>query len=109
MPRVSGFAQIAKARIEKGQKGQWKKPPNLEEGLETVRVYLKFVRQANPRIWIMENVDGLAKHLPIKPRAFGAKIKGNKRHVFYGNFPSILIPQTSCIPMGKFKGEKLKS
>jgi hypothetical protein len=47
----------------------------------------------------MENVFGLAKHLKIKPHVLKAQIKGGKKHVFYGNFPNFLIPQTNSIPL----------
>jgi site-specific DNA-cytosine methylase len=100
----SGFATIARARLKNNQKGQWKKPPNLEEGLVVVKTFLSFVSNAKPKCWIMENVSGLAKHLQLKPLAYGTKIKGQKRHVFYGNIQPFLIPQTNSLPMGKYKG-----
>jgi site-specific DNA-cytosine methylase len=90
-------------------KGKWKIPPNPEEGLRTVKQFLNFVEQAQPKIWIMENVNGLAEYFKdLKPRAIGAKIKGGKRHVFYGNYPTILIPQASSISMNDVSG-KLRS
>lgn len=69
---------------------RWKKPPNLDEGLETVNAFLKFVESAKPKIWIMENHPRLAQHIPIKP-IFKGKLSKGMRRVFWGNFPSFLL------------------
>lgn len=76
-----------------GTKTAWKMPKNPAEGLRIVNAFLKITLNAKPKFWIMENVFGLAKYLP------GAKISmakvGGKRHVFYGNFPAFLLPESS--------------
>lgn len=71
----------------------WKEPLSTEKGLELVNCFLRFVENAQPRIWIMENVPNLAKHLKIKPRAV-SWIRPNMRRCFFGNFPLTLIPRT---------------
>ena len=78
---------------------RWKRKKNVHRGLASVHTFLAFVKEAKPKIWIMENTFLLAKHLVIQPKINGALIKGGKRHVFYGNFPNFLLPQTESIPM----------
>jgi len=87
---------------------KWKVPKNPAVGLELVNTFLKFIDDAQPKYWILENVDGLKEHLDLKPRAIGSKIKGGKRHVFYGNFPSLLIPQCEALQTVYVQG-KLRS
>jgi DNA (cytosine-5)-methyltransferase 1 len=70
---------------------RWKKPRNLTDGLELVNCFLKFVEDAQPRFWIMENVPNLEKYLKAKPR-FTARIKPSMKRSFWGNFPNLLIP-----------------
>jgi len=77
----------------------WKIKKNPHRGLILVHGFLAFVQEAKPKIWIMENVFLLAKHLKIEPKINGALIKGHKRHVFYGNFPNFLLPQSESIQM----------
>jgi hypothetical protein len=107
----SNMAYMGKGSVHKdGSKFAWKNPPNTQRGLELVNCFLHFVHHANPQIWILENVANLAKFLPyLKPRAINAKIKGGKRHVFYGNFPGLLIPQTETKTMIIYQQGKLRS
>ena len=97
-PPCRDFSQLCDKR---GTKTAWKIPKDPRRGLILINAFLQFVKQAEPKIWILENASGLAKHLTLKPRALDSKIKGGKRHVFYGNFPNLLIPQTSSIPLAK--------
>ena len=72
---------------------KWKIPPNPERGLILVKALLKFVDDAKPRIWVMENVVGLKKHLQeLEPRT-ETYITCGKKHVFYGNYPLFLMPR----------------
>jgi DNA (cytosine-5)-methyltransferase 1 len=76
----------------------WKKnPPNVEKGLKLINHFLEFVDRALPRLWILENVKGLQKYLPLKPQVVTyLTVRSNnqgKKHVFYGNFPPFLIPK----------------
>jgi len=80
----------------------WKIPKDPQRGMILVNAFLDFVKAAAPYFWIMENVSGLAKYLP-NPRINKAKI-GFKRHVFYGNFPSFLLPQSSKFAVRSLSG-----
>lgn len=88
----SNFAQFAIARVKNRQKGQWKKPPNIDNGLELVITYLKFVEDAKPKIWVMENVPNLAKYIPLRPVIEKAPIGKTMRRSFWGTFPPFLMP-----------------
>jgi len=102
----SNLAIIARARLARNQKGQWKTPPNLANGMKLVYSFLTFTAFAKPKIWIMENVANLERYLPLlKPIALGVKIGKGKRHVFYGNLkPFLLVEDRS-----KEACEKIKS
>ena len=69
----------------------WRNPPNPEQGLRLVKHFLKFVEEAKPRIWIMENVPGLIKYLDIPPRFVG-RLSRTMIRAFWGNFPDFLLP-----------------
>lgn len=95
-PPCRDFSQLGDKR---GTKTAWKIPKDPKRGLILVDAFLSFVQEAKPKMWILENVSGLAKHLPFKPQAIGSMIKGGKHHVFYGNFSQFLIPQTNARPL----------
>ncbi len=78
----------------------WKKPPNVENGLIAVKAFLQFAKNAEPKIWIMENVANLSKYLDLKPMTI-TKITKGKNHVFYGNCPPFLMPRTMYSIRGK--------
>ncbi len=87
-PPCRDFSQIG---VLYGKK--WKNPPNPEKGIATIKTFLKFVEDAKPTYWILENVALLKKHFrELEPRA-ETYITYGKRHVFYGNFPLFLIPR----------------
>jgi len=74
----------------------WKNPPNPQEGMKLVDAFIKFVEDAKPRIWILENVEGLKKYLLLKPRMITTILQTSsqgKRHGFWGNFPNFLLPK----------------
>jgi hypothetical protein len=74
----------------------WKEPPNVEQGLRLVRAFLKFVYDAKPKYWIMENVPGLSKYLHFVPcKANSVPITRSMKRSFYGNFPYFLFPMDS--------------
>jgi site-specific DNA-cytosine methylase len=73
-------------------KALWKRPPQPEVGLELVNCYLEFVENAEPKIWIMENVPNLAKYISLKPRIEKARLAPYMQRNFWGNFPDFLIP-----------------
>lgn len=98
----------------------WKKNPvNPEKGLELVNCFLKFVENANPQFWIMENVFGLKKYFNTKSRfttnlRCGSQVKQKNQQMvrsFWGNFPNFLLPkENSNIIMGDYtrKSSRLK-
>jgi len=92
-----------------GQHFKWKIPKNPANGLKLVNCFLQFVRNAKPQFWIMENVANLANYMQLKPQAINSKIWGGKRHVFYGNFPSFLIPTTRRLKVHEKYGGPLRS
>ena len=72
---------------------RWKNKPNPEKGLELINLFLKFVEDAKPTFWVLENTFMLKNYLKkMKPRIEAYITKG-KRHVFYGNFPLFLLPR----------------
>lgn len=75
-----------------GEKWKWKNPKNPDLGLKKVNAFLKFIDDAKPFFWILENVSGLALYLKVKPRSSNCKILNGKHHVFYGNYPLFLMP-----------------
>jgi len=93
-PPCRDFTQLPDHWVHKdGSKGKWKTPKNPIRGLKLVDAFLTFVDDAEPVYWIMENVHGLANYLGLKPKIFGAKLHRGKRHVFYGDFPTFLLPR----------------
>jgi len=85
-PPCREFSQFAKSFGYR-----WKKPCNTNEGLELVNTFLRFIEDAEPKIWIMENVPNLSNYLNLKPKVT-AKIKPSMKRSFWGNFPSFMIP-----------------
>jgi site-specific DNA-cytosine methylase len=71
-------------------KKYWKDPPNTQRGLALVQAYLHFKEEAQPRIWIMENVPGLTKYLQLPP-VFVGQLTGTMKRAFFGNFPPFLL------------------
>lgn len=72
---------------------RWKEKKDPRKGLELVNAFLDFISKASPKFWIMENVFGLEKFMP-NPRISKARL-GFKKHVFYGNFPNFLLPEST--------------
>jgi len=81
---------------------RWKEKKDPEKGMELINVFLDFVKKAQPTFWIMENVFGLEKYLPNAQ--ISKAVIGGKRHVFYGNFPPFLLPQSSKFKIGESCG-----
>lgn len=97
-PPCRDFTKLPDHWVHKdGSKGQWKIPKNPENGIKLVQAFGRFVSDARPTFWIMENVKGLADfdwlhiYLP-KARIYGAKLHLGKQHAFWGNFPEFLLP-----------------
>ena len=75
----------------------WKNPPDPQKGLELVYAFLKFAEDAQPKLWMMENVAGLTRYYKEKPHTVTYLSVGRngmgKKHAFWGNFPLVLIPK----------------
>ena len=82
----------------------WKKPLNVKEGLELVHAFINFVAIAQPKIWLLENVPGLVKHLNLQPR-LRTHLTPTMIRVFYGNFPRFLIHFEERAICEKIKGK----
>ena len=70
---------------------RWKRPPDPAYGMVLVRAFLNFVKVAEPRFWLMENVIGLKEYLEIPPKCESYLGLYMKR-ALWGNFPPFLIP-----------------
>ena len=72
---------------------RWKIPPDPEgEGMNLVNAFLRIVKEAKPRFWLMENVLGLQKYIRKPPRC-KARLSKTMIRGFWGNFPAFLIPK----------------
>lgn len=96
-------------KMKTGQHFKWKIPKDPQRGLRTVQKFLKIVEYMQPKIWILENVSGLADYLGLKPFAVDAKIWGGKRHVFYSNLKPFLIPTCKRTKVHEKYGGPLRS
>lgn len=106
-PPCRDFSAQARCAFRKGN--PWKVPPDPEgHGMDLINAFLRFVRIAQPRYWLMENVVGLSKYLDL-PYKMKVKISGNKWRCFWGNFPEFEVPYHPEIKMnysGKLRSEK---
>ncbi len=92
-PPCRDFTQLPDHAVKRnGQRVAWKDPKNPTRGLINVHVFLRFVEEAAPGSWLMENVVGLTKHLEIKHRMIVRLTRG-KRRAFWGTFPAFLVPR----------------
>lgn len=82
---------------------RWREPPDPVKGLSLVYAFLRVVREAKPKFWIMENVPGLCKYLPIEPRAVVPLTKSMRR-ALWGDFPKFYYPLTEGPLVGAVKG-----
>lgn len=71
----------------------WKKPQNPQDGLKLVRAYQDFIKEAKPKIWIMENVPNLQKHIGKAKLKTSLGVNNRMTRCFWGNFPMFLIPK----------------
>jgi len=83
----------------------WKEKQNPKKGVKLVNCFLSFVKQAKPRIWIMENVKYLAEHISLQPQQISWIGTPKKVRAFWGNFPNFLMPlqelPNKCKNIGK--------
>lgn len=71
---------------------QWKNKPNVPNGLTMVDAFLRIVREAEPKYWLMENVPNLQRYLGIPPRMIVTIREPRIRRAFWGNFPICNVP-----------------
>lgn len=81
-------------------KWAWKIPPNPQNGIKLVQAFLEFVKKAEPKMWIMENVPYLEKYLGMKPIQTSL-IEPTKKRSFWGNFPPFLMPMSEGLSIAK--------
>jgi len=62
---------------------RWKIPPDPQRGLKLVNYFLKFVEDAQPAIWVLENTFMLKNYLKSHKPKIETYITRGKRHVFY--------------------------
>lgn len=60
--------------------------PNPEKGLELIHEFNRFVAEAKPRFWLMENVRRLEKWYPIKP-IWRFRMGAQAQRSTWGNLP----------------------
>lgn len=85
-PPCRDFSQLATSLGK-----TWKIPPDPKgKGMELVNVFLRIVKEAKPKFWIMENVNGLCKYL--KPPDIQAWITKTRQRCFWGEFPNTILP-----------------
>jgi len=97
-PPCRDFSRIATTdrKFWRGKWVEWKNPANPERGLKLVNAFLKFVENAKPILWIMENVPNLEKHLVLKPTQI-SYIGATMKRAFWGNFPVFLMPMSEKV------------
>jgi len=67
----------------KTRKGR--KPPNPERGLELIRAFRKFVDDANPQFWLMENVPRTTKFYTTEKPILSFRVGKHSKRLLWGN------------------------
>lgn len=106
-PPCRDFSAQARCAFRNGN--PWKIPPDPEKhGMDLVKAFLRFVKIAQPKYWLMENVVGLIKYLKL-PYKMKVKIAGGKQRCFWGDFPLFLVtyhPEIMMHYTGEFRSEE---
>lgn len=106
-PPCRDFSAQARCAFRMGN--PWKIPPDPNgHGANLVNAFLRFVKIAQPKYWLMENVVNLTKYLTISP-IMQVKIAGGKQRCFWGHFPLFLVtyhPEIKMHYTGKLRSEK---
>lgn len=82
---------------------KWKIPKDPNRGLELVNAFLRIVKAADPKFWLMENVPYLEEYIGIKPKCVVRMSKTMVRG-FWGEFPPFLVPTTNKRNMMDIQG-----
>ena len=77
-----------------GPKHAWPKnhPPKPEEGVKLIEEFHRFVREAQPRFWAMENIQNSEKWYKVKPQ-WRFKISHSGRRFLWTNIRIPLSPE----------------
>jgi site-specific DNA-cytosine methylase len=67
-------------------------PPHPEEGVALVRECERFIQQAGPRFWALENIQAMTKWYSPKP-IWKFKISHSGRRLLWGNIQFPLSPE----------------
>jgi site-specific DNA-cytosine methylase len=74
--------------VARGQR----KPGDIQKGMELVSSCCRVIKEANPKFWALENVQGAVKH--VEPLLGRPKIIHRPWYV-WGRFPPFLLPTDS--------------
>lgn len=105
------LTRCGKGHIRKnGTYYAWKIPPNPQKGLELVNAFLRIVKEAKPKFWLMENVPQLKEYFNVKPIQI-SQIKKGMYRAFWGDYPPFLVPMESTSRSKNWDkgGNKLRS
>ncbi len=67
-------------------------PPNPEAGVALVKEFERFIQQAQPRYWALENIANMTKWYNPKP-IWKFRISHSGRRLLWGNIPFPLGPE----------------
>lgn len=86
---------------------KWKNPPDIKNSLELVFSFLKFVEDANPRFWLLENNPYLSEYIGV-PRIV-THLSPKMLRAFWGNYPGFLVPMQNKRELTENVSGKLRS
>lgn len=92
-PPCTEFSHLTKLSHSKGQRG----PPDPEKGLVLVRAVKKFIDDAQPKYWAVENVRGGIE--PISSVLGPPKIENSPWYI-WGNFPGFVLSTSKRMGKG---------
>ena len=67
-------------------------PPNPVEGVKLVKEFERFIQQAQPRFWALENIENMRKWYDPKP-IWKFRISHSGRRLLWGNLNIPLSPE----------------
>ncbi len=85
----------------------WKSKPDIARSLKLVLHFMKFVRDAKPKYWLMENNPFLAKY--IGEPVVTARLAPTMVRSFWGNYLGFLIPMQNTRLKTEMVSGKLRS
>ncbi len=85
-PPCTEFSQLLFLSVAKGQRH----PGDPEKGMELVREAKRVIDEAQPRWWLIENVNGSIPHIS---KLLGKPKMIKRPYILWGEFPQFLMPQ----------------